>query len=233
MPALSGASFRSTTCGFSSPRRPPSVPSAARIATVSWFIAKYPMPNFRALFLAGERADPETLKWAERMLGVPVIDHWWQTETGWPIAANPLGLGCAAGQARLAVACRCPATISRFSMMPAIRSPPGTLGNIVVETAPAACLPADTLECGRAFSTRPISRSFPGYYKTADAGYVDEDGYLFIMSRTDDIINCAGHRLVDGGDGGGLRHASGRCRMRGRRYCSISSRDRCPAASSC
>lgn len=160
------------------------------------FIRAFPMPDFRALFLAGERADPETLKWAEHMLGVPVIDHWWQTETGWPVAANPLGLE------------RLPVKHGSASIpMPGYdievvddaghAVPIGTLGNVVVKLPlPPGCLPtlwnADERFCSAYLD------EFPGYYKTADAGYIDDDGYLFIMSRTDDIINCAGHRLSTG-----------------------------------
>jgi propionyl-CoA synthetase len=160
------------------------------------FIRAFPMPDFRALFLAGERADPETLKWAEHMLGVPVIDHWWQTETGWPVAANPLGLE------------RLPVKHGSASVpMPGYdievvddaghAVPIGTLGNVVVKLPlPPGCLPtlwnADERFCSAYLD------EFPGYYKTADAGYIDDDGYLFIMSRTDDIINCAGHRLSTG-----------------------------------
>ncbi|MBA5801477.1 propionyl-CoA synthetase [Rhizobium changzhiense] len=157
---------------------------------------QYPMPDLRALFLAGERADPETLKWAERMLGIPVIDHWWQTETGWPIAANPLGLGA------LPVKHGSPALPMPgydIAVLDDAGHPiePGTLGNIVVKLPlPPGCLPT-LWNADDRFRSAYLDE-FPGYYKTADAGYVDEDGYLFIMSRTDDIINCAGHRLSTG-----------------------------------
>ncbi|QND16187.1 propionyl-CoA synthetase [Rhizobium leguminosarum bv. trifolii] len=157
---------------------------------------KYPMPDLRALFLAGERADPETLKWAERMLGIPVIDHWWQTETGWPIAANPLGLGA------LHVKHGSPALPMPgydIAVLDDAGHPieAGTLGNIVVKLPlPPGCLPT-LWNADERFRSAYLDE-FPGYYKTADAGYVDEDGYLFIMSRTDDIINCAGHRLSTG-----------------------------------
>jgi propionyl-CoA synthetase len=160
------------------------------------FIRKHPMPDFRALFLAGERADPETLKWAERMLGVPVIDHWWQTETGWPIAANPLGLGA------LPVRHGSPSVPMPgydIAVLDDEGHPiePGTLGNIVIRLPlPPGCLPTLWNADERFRST--YLDEFPGYYKTADAGYSDEDGYIFIMSRTDDIINCAGHRLSTG-----------------------------------
>ncbi|MBB3316236.1 propionyl-CoA synthetase [Rhizobium sp. BK181] len=156
----------------------------------------YSMPNFRALFLAGERADPETLKWAERMLDVPVIDHWWQTETGWPMVANPLGLEV------LPVKHGSPSVpMPGYSIhvLDDAGHPvaPGILGNVVVQLPlPPGCLP--TLWNADARFHSAYLAEFPGYYKTADAGYVDEDGYLFIMSRTDDIINCAGHRLSTG-----------------------------------
>ncbi|QIO49644.1 propionyl-CoA synthetase [Rhizobium leguminosarum bv. trifolii] len=157
---------------------------------------EYPMPDLRALFLAGERADPETLKWAERMLGIPVIDHWWQTETGWPIAANPLGLGALHvkhGSPALPMPGYDIAVLDDAGH--AIEA--GTLGNIVVKLPlPPGCLPT-LWNAGERFRSAYLDE-FPGYYKTADAGYVDEDGYLFIMSRTDDIINCAGHRLSTG-----------------------------------
>ncbi|MDV4182319.1 propionyl-CoA synthetase [Rhizobium brockwellii] len=157
---------------------------------------EYPMPDLRALFLAGERADPETLKWAERMLGIPVIDHWWQTETGWPIAANPLGLGALHvkhGSPALPMPGYDIAVLDDAGH--AIEA--GTLGNIVVELPlPPGCLPT-LWNADERFRSAYLDE-FPGYYKTADAGYVDEDGYLFIMSRTDDIINCAGHRLSTG-----------------------------------
>lgn len=160
------------------------------------FVRKYALSGFRALFLAGERADPETLKWAERMLGVPVIDHWWQTETGWPIAANPLGLGA------LPVKHGSPSVpmpgydirVLDDDGHPVSR---GTLGNIVVKLPlPPGCLPT-LWNADDRFSSTYLAE-FPGHYKTADAGYMDEDGYLFIMARTDDIINCAGHRLSTG-----------------------------------
>ncbi|EPE96065.1 propionyl-CoA synthetase [Rhizobium grahamii] len=156
----------------------------------------YSMPNFRALFLAGERADPETLKWAERMLDVPVIDHWWQTETGWPMVANPLGLEV------LPVKHGSPSVPMPGYSIHVLDDAghavaPGTLGNVVVQLPlPPGCLP--TLWNADARFHSAYLAEFPGYYKTADAGYIDEDGYLFIMSRTDDIINCAGHRLSTG-----------------------------------
>ncbi len=159
-------------------------------------IRKYDLSHLRTLFLAGERADPDTVLWAEQRLGIPVIDHWWQTETGWAIAANPLGLGAL--------------PVKRGS--PTVPMPgydvhvlddaghpvaAGHLGNIVVKLPlPPSCLP--TLWNADARFGPSYLEEFPGYYKTSDAGYFDEDGYLFIMGRTDDIINVAGHRLSTG-----------------------------------
>lgn len=159
-------------------------------------IGHYDLSGFRALFLAGERADPDTIQWAEEKLKVPVIDHWWQTETGWTIAGNPLGLGL------LPVKHGSPAVPMPgydVQILDDAGHPveAGTLGNVVVKLPlPPSCLPtlwnADDRFHGAYLA------EFPGYYKTADAGFVDEDGYLFIMARTDDIINVAGHRLSTG-----------------------------------
>jgi propionyl-CoA synthetase len=159
-------------------------------------VRKYPRPDLRALFLAGERADPETLKWAEAQLGVPVIDNWWQTETGWPVAVNPLGIGM------VPVKHGSPAlTMPGYDVQVVDDAghpvSAGTLGNVVIRLPmPPGCLPT-LWNADQRFHDAYLAE-FPGYYKTADAGYVDEDGYLFIMSRTDDIINCAGHRLSTG-----------------------------------
>jgi propionyl-CoA synthetase len=160
------------------------------------FIAKYDLSRFRTLFLAGERADPETVKWAEQKLRRPVIDHWWQTETGGPITQNPVGLGM------LPVKYGSPGVPMPGYAVEALddaghRLAPGTLGNIVLKLPlPPGCLP--TLWNAEKRFREAYLTEFPGYYKTADAGYVDEDGYLFIMARTDDIINVAGHRLSTG-----------------------------------
>jgi propionyl-CoA synthetase len=159
-------------------------------------VRTYPRPDFRALFLAGERADPETLKWAEAQLGVPVIDNWWQTETGWPVATNPVGLGL------MPVKHGSPSRPMPGYDVQVVDDtghpvPAGTLGNVVIKLPmPPGCLP--TLWNADERFRKAYFEEFPGYYKTADAGYLDEDGYLFIMSRTDDIINCAGHRLSTG-----------------------------------
>jgi propionyl-CoA synthetase len=160
------------------------------------FIGKYDLSKFRTLFLAGERADPETIKWAEARLGVPVIDHWWQTETGSPISNNPVGLG------QLPVKYGSPAVAMPGYDMQVLDDaghelPRGEMGNVVIKLPlPPGCLP--TLWNADARFRSAYLDEFPGYYKTADAGYIDDDGYLFIMARTDDIINVAGHRLSTG-----------------------------------
>ncbi len=154
------------------------------------------LSSLRALFLAGERADPDTVRWAEAVLGKPVIDNWWQTETGWPIAANPLGLDLLPvkhGSAAVPM----PGYTVRVLDDAGHPLPAGTLGNIVIELPlPPGCLPT-FWKADERFRSACLSE-FAGYYRTADAGYIDDDGYIFIMSRTDDIINVAGHRLSTG-----------------------------------
>jgi len=161
------------------------------------FMRKYDRRSFRTLFLAGERCDPDTLQWAREKLGVPVIDHWWQTETGWPIAANCVGLGAfpvKAGSCTKPV----PGYDVRVLDDRGAPVPPGQIGNVAVKLPlPPGCLP--TLWQNDNEFVRAYLSTYPGHYKTADAGYLDEDGYLWIMSRTDDIINVAGHRLSTGG----------------------------------
>ncbi|HXW99415.1 MAG TPA: AMP-binding protein, partial [Methanomicrobiales archaeon] len=160
------------------------------------FIRKYPRSGFRMLFLAGERCDPDTLLWAERQLGVPVIDHWWQTETGWAIGGNPVGLE------RLPVkpgSCTKPVPGYDIHVLDneGKELAPGQIGNIVVRLPlPPGCFP--TLWKNDRDYVKTYLSEYPGFYETADAGYLDGDGYLWIMSRTDDIINVAGHRLSTG-----------------------------------
>ena len=159
-------------------------------------IRKYDLSHLRTLFLAGERADPDTVLWAEQRLSIPVIDHWWQTETGWAIAANPLGLGALPVKRGSPTV---PMPGYDVHVLDAAGHPvaAGHLGNIVVKLPlPPSCLP--TLWNADARFGPSYLEEFPGYYKTSDAGYFDEDGYLFIMGRTDDIINVAGHRLSTG-----------------------------------
>ena len=157
---------------------------------------KHDLSKFRALFLAGERADPPTVEWAQQQLKVPVIDHWWQTETGWPITANPLG-------------------IEQMPVKPGSSTKPmpgwdlrvldtdghevkrGEIGALVAKLPlPPGTLP--TLWNADERFRESYLKEYPGYYQTADAGYIDEDGYVFVMTRTDDIINVAGHRLSTG-----------------------------------
>ncbi|MDX0769429.1 AMP-binding protein [Sinorhizobium medicae] len=159
-------------------------------------VQRYDLSKFRALYLAGERADPDTIRWAERALKVPVIDHWWQTETGWPVAGNPLGLGL------LPVKYGSPAVPLPGYDVQVVDDAghpvgSGTLGNVVIKLPlPPGCLPT-LWNADRRFHAAYLEE-YPGFYKTADAGYVDDDGYIFIMARTDDIINVAGHRLSTG-----------------------------------
>jgi propionyl-CoA synthetase len=160
-------------------------------------LARYTLPEFRTLFLAGERADPDTLKWAEALLKVPVIDHWWQTETGWCIAGNPMGLGALPvkhGSPTVPM----PGYDVRIVDEASREVAPNKMGSIVIKLPlPPGCLPS-LWQADDRFHESYLSE-FPGYYKTADAGFKDEDGYLYIMGRTDDIINVAGHRLSTGG----------------------------------
>ncbi len=160
------------------------------------YLRQHDLSNFRALFLAGERCDPDTLAWAEKQLRVPVIDHWWQTETGWPIGANCAGLELLPvkpGSCGKAV----PGYDVRVLDDEGAEILDNRIGNIVIKLPlPPGCLP--TLWNKDAAFVESYLDTYPGYYKTADAGYKDEDGYLWIMSRTDDIINVAGHRLSTG-----------------------------------
>jgi propionyl-CoA synthetase len=155
------------------------------------------LSKFRTLFLAGERADPDTIQWAERLLKKPVIDHWWQTETGWCIAGNPVGLGqlpIKYGSPTVAM----PGYDVRVVDEQSKELPAGTMGSIVIKLPlPPACLPT-LWQADERFRESYLAE-FPGYYKTSDAGFKDADGYLYIMGRTDDIINVAGHRLSTGG----------------------------------
>jgi len=161
------------------------------------FLAQYDLSKFRALFLAGERADPDTLKWAEGLLHVPVIDHWWQTETGWCIAGNPMGLGMLPvkhGSPTVPM----PGYDVRIVDESNREVPLNKMGSIVIRLPlPPGCLPTLWRQDDR--FRESYTAEFPGYYKTADAGFKDDDGYLYIMGRTDDIINVAGHRLSTGG----------------------------------
>ena len=161
------------------------------------FIRQYDLSKFRTLFLAGERADPPTVEWAEQQLKVPVIDPWWQTETGWCIAGNPVGLGMLPVKHGSPTV---PMPGYQVDVVDEAAKPvgPNTMGSIVIKLPmPPGCLPTLWHQDER-FKEAYLSE-FPGYYKTSDAGYKDEDGYVFVMGRTDDIINVAGHRLSTGG----------------------------------
>jgi propionyl-CoA synthetase len=159
--------------------------------------AKYDLSKFRALFLAGERADPDTIVWAENLLKIPVIDHWWQTETGWCIAGNPIGLGALPvkhGSPTVAM----PGYDLRVVDAQCREVARGKMGSIVIKLPlPPACLP--TLWQADDRMRESYLAEFPGFYKTADAGFIDDEGYVYVMGRTDDIINVAGHRLSTGG----------------------------------
>lgn len=160
------------------------------------FARRYDLSHLRSLFLAGERCDPPTLAWAEEILGVPVIDHWWQTETGWAIASNCLGietLPIKAGSAARAT----PGWDVQVLDPDGHEMAPGEVGAIACRLP----LPPGTLpglwQANDRYKRAYLDR-FEGYYETGDAGYIDADGYIFVMARTDDIINVAGHRLSTG-----------------------------------
>ncbi|MEX0758042.1 MAG: AMP-binding protein, partial [Tistlia sp.] len=159
-------------------------------------IGDYDLSTFRTLFLAGERCDPDTLGWAERQLKVPVIDHWWQTETGWSIAANCIGIEPLPVKAGSPTK---PVPGWQLEVLdPAGRPlPPGQVGAIAGRLPmPPGTTPG--IWNGRERFVKTYLANFPGYYETGDAGYLDEEGYVFVMARTDDIINVAGHRLSTG-----------------------------------
>ena len=159
-------------------------------------IGRYDLSGLRALFLAGERCDPETLGWAEAKLGVPVIDHWWQTETGWPIVANCLGieqLPVVPGSSTRAV----PGWDVRVVGSRGEELQAGETGALVVKLPMPPGASPTLWNADERFHEAYLS-AFPGYYQTADAGYLDDAGYVFVMARTDDIINIAGHRLSTG-----------------------------------
>ena len=157
---------------------------------------KYDLSNLRALFLAGERADPDTVNWAENLLQIPIIDHWWQTETGYVIAGNPLGIE------KLPIKVGSPTVpMPGFDIKVLDRSgselPAGQLGSIAIKLPlPPGTLP--TLWNAQDRFESSYLNTFPGYYETGDAGIIDGDGYIYIMARTDDVINVAGHRLSTG-----------------------------------
>ena len=160
------------------------------------FFKKYDLSSFETLFLAGERADPDTLKWAEGLLKVPVIDHWWQTETSWAISANCTGIELE--KTKYGSACKpVPGYDVKILKSDGKEAKPNEMGDVVVKLPlPPGTFP--TLWNADERYKETYMSNYPGYYQTYDAGHIDEDGYVWIMSRTDDIINVAGHRLSTG-----------------------------------
>jgi propionyl-CoA synthetase len=156
----------------------------------------YDLSGLRYLFLAGERLDPETYHWATKLLGIPVIDHWWQTESGWPIVANPAGielLELKPGSPTRPM----PGWDVQILDPDGHRTPAGEDGSIVIKLPlPPGSLP--TLWNDDERFAQSYMLAYPGYYLTGDGGHLDNDGYLFVMGRTDDVINVAGHRLSTG-----------------------------------
>ncbi len=160
------------------------------------FFSKYDLSSFESLFLAGERADPDTIKWAENLLNVPVIDHWWQTETSWAISSNCTGIEMQ--KTKYGSACKAvPGYDVKIIKPDHSIAEPNEMGDIVVKLPlPPGTFP--TLWNADKRYEENYMTNYKGYYQTYDAGHIDEDGYIWIMSRTDDIINVAGHRLSTG-----------------------------------
>ena len=160
------------------------------------FIKKDRISNLKALFLAGERADPDTVLWLEEKLSIPIIDHWWQTETGWPIASNPIGIEnmlIKRGSPTVAM----PGYEIKILDLQGNEVKRNNLGAICIKLPlPPSCLP--TLWNANERYINSYLKNYPGFYETGDAGYMDEDDYIYVMSRTDDVINTAGHRLSTG-----------------------------------
>jgi len=160
------------------------------------FFSKYDLSSFESLFLAGERADPDTIKWAENLLRVPVIDHWWQTETSWAISSNCTGIEMM--ETKYGSACKAvPGYDVKIIKPDQSLANPNEMGDIVVKLP----LPPGTFptlwNADKRYKDNYMT-NYEGYYQTYDARHIDEDGYIWIMSRTDDIINVAGHRLSTG-----------------------------------
>ena len=176
---------------------PTALRAVKKVDSKAELLKDYDTSTLKTLFLAGERADPDTIQWCEDTLGVPVIDNWWQTETGWPIAANPMGIE----QLPVKYGSPCVAMPGHDVQIldeDGSQLGPNALGAICIKLPlPPGCLPTLWGKDER-FKESYLS-AFPGYYETADAGFIDEDGYISIMARTDDVINVAGHRLSTGG----------------------------------
>ncbi|MEO1330764.1 MAG: propionyl-CoA synthetase [Pseudomonadota bacterium] len=181
------------TCLFTAPT---ALRAIKRVDPKGEFVGKYDISCLKSLFLAGERADPDSITWAQEKLGVPVIDHWWQTETGWAICGNPIGietLPVKLGSATVPM----PGWDIQILDETGHPTPAGTLGAVCAKLPlPPSTLP--TLWNAEERFKKSYLTTFPGYYETGDAGILDEDGYLHIMARTDDVINVAGHRLSTG-----------------------------------
>ena len=175
---------------------PTAIRAVKRVDPAGELLGDYDISSLRALFLAGERADPDTIYWSEKALGVPVVDHWWQTELGWPAIATCLGLG--ETQTRVGSAGRAVPGYNFECLGPDHKSVKvGESGDIVLKLPlPPGCLPT-LWNNDEGFKTSYLTEH-PDYYLTGDAGFIDEDGYIHVMSRTDDIINVAGHRLATG-----------------------------------
>ncbi|MGO1184219.1 MAG: AMP-binding protein [Micrococcaceae bacterium] len=159
-------------------------------------VAGHDLSSLKALFVAGERLDPETQRWAAELLGVPVVDNWWQTETGWPIGANPVGLEPLPIKEG---SCTVPSPGYAVEVLDALGDPvgPGEEGNICLKLPMAPGNLSTLWGNDQRFIDSYLS-TFDGYYATGDSGYIDDDGYLFVMGRTDDVINVSGHRLSTG-----------------------------------
>ena len=156
----------------------------------------YDLSSLEALYLAGERLDPPTYHWLDELTGLPVVDHWWQTETGWAIACNPRGLESFPPKAGSATK---PAPGFKVEILDRSGNPVevGEQGSVVIKRPlPPSCLP--TVWGNHSRFEDSYLNSYPGYYLTGDGGYIDQEGYVFVMGRTDDVINVAGHRLTTG-----------------------------------
>jgi len=160
------------------------------------YIPKYDLSHLRALFLAGERSDPDTIRWAENHLRMPVIDHWWQTETGWAITGNPMGVHLFT--IKPGSATRPMPGYNMRVLGPSQRELPRGENGALYAKLPLPPGTMMTLWNDDAGFRKSYFEACPGYYQTGDAGYIDEDGYVYVMARTDDIINVAGHRLSTG-----------------------------------
>jgi acyl-CoA synthetase (AMP-forming)/AMP-acid ligase II len=176
---------------------PTALRSIKRVDEEGELAKKFDLSSLRTVFLAGERADPDSLKWAEASLNVPIRDHWWQTETGWPICSNLVGVDGYIPVKYGSTFTACPGYDVQVLNDGHEQVPPNTLGNIAIKLPlpPGALL---TLYNSTERFHEAYFKAIPGYYDTGDAGYIDEDGYVYVMSRTDDVINVAGHRLSSG-----------------------------------